>query len=459
MKMDNSGWRFQDLVHYLFEGLLHLYPPRFRDEFSVEIRVVLEKRMREAEEYGGVTWLAVAFQEITQLVISILREGWHEVRMRKEKIMISENQLQEEAGDQGSGIPHLQPAGTPSVLWLAHWTLLVTTAIPVAFIAMAPLAVLFMWLINLGVQAGLWPAAQPSAAELLGSLFSFALVLASAQWYLLRRFLPKPGLWFTVTGAGVLLGALIVGLSLGRVSVQSWDPIWIMAAALPPFGLTLGLAQWLHLRHFLSNAFWIIPIDVLAAGSILLVGRSITSLVELMVLLLPGVITGLGMLLLLSQPQSKPQYETPRKKHWKNNRRLPRLARMGIGVVTLVPLFFVCIWAYAASRLTLAKNEGIYATVEEAVIANNSQGFGGAEVVQIENVHASPSSRNAQPHVWFGGATVYMDRVPAGYNWDHYSAGSYYIHVREGWVLMPEGAFPEFIGWVMELYNMEEVNP
>jgi hypothetical protein len=29
--------------------------------------------------------------------------------------------------------------------------------------------------------------------------------------------------------------------------------------------------------------------------------------------------------------------------------------------------------------------------------------------------------------------------------------------VREGWVHVSEGAFPTFIGWVMELYNLEGV--
>jgi hypothetical protein len=129
-----------------------------------------------------------------------------------------------------------------------------------------------------------------------------------------------------------------------------------------------------------------------------------------------------------------------------------------LGLVALIPLFFACIWIYAASQLALAKNEGIYSTVEAAVIERNSQGFGGAEVVRIENVRAGPNSRTTQPHVWFGTATVYMDRVPAGYTWDHYLAGSYYLHVREGWVHVSEGAMPEFIGWVMELYNMEGVH-
>jgi hypothetical protein len=137
------------------------------------------------------------------------------------------------------------------------------------------------------------------------------------------------------------------------------------------------------------------------------------------------------------------------------SRRFPRLALVGIGVVALVPLFFACSWVYAASQLALAKNGGVYPTVEEAVIERDSQGWGDARVVRIENVRAEPNSRNAQPHVWFGGATVYLDRVPEGHTKTYYSSGSFYLRVREGWVYVPEGAFPEFIGWVMELYNME----
>jgi hypothetical protein len=449
----------QDLVLHLFESLLHLYPPRFRDEFSAEIRAVFVNRMQEAEQRGGTAWLATAFREITQLLMSILREGWHEHRLRKEKTMLPEDQPQKEAGTEGSGAPVLQPAGPPGVLWLAGWTLLMTAAIPAALIAMAPLVVLFTWLINLGVKAGFWPAAQQSTLEILGYLFGFALVLASGQGFLLRRYLPKARSWFLATGAGVLLSALAIGLTLGRFSVPSWDPFWIMAAVLLPLGLVLGLAQWLHLRHFLPNAFWIILIDVLAAGSILLAGGDFTSIFELVVLILPGVISGLGMWLLLNQSSPKLHAQAQRETRQKKDRRLSRRVRVGIGVAALIPLFFVCIWAYAASRLALAKNEGVYPSVEEAVIARNSQGFGGAEVVRIEAVRASVNQHDgSQPHVWFGGATVYMDRVPDGYTWDHYAAGSFYIRVKEGWVHVPEGAFPSFIGWVMELYNMEGVN-
>ncbi len=48
-----------------------------------------------------------------------------------------------------------------------------------------------------------------------------------------------------------------------------------------------------------------------------------------------------------------------------------------------------------------------------------------------------------------------MDRVPQGWDRDHYAAGSYFIRVEEGWVHVSEGALPEFIGWAMEFYGME----
>ncbi len=224
-------------------------------------------------------------------------------------------------------------------------------------------------------------------------------------------------------------------------------------------GLALGLGQWLYLRRYVLNAFWIVPIDILAAGSLLLGGRSFTSLVELVVVLvLPGAISGIGLWLLLRQIRPVMPLQVSTDTLRAERPRYRGLARVGLGLAALVPLFFLCSWVYAASQLALAKNEGIYRTPEEAVIALNSQGWGGAEVVRIDDVRAGPNSHaGAQPHVWFGGATVYLDRVPEGWDRTQFSAGSYFIHVREGWVHVSEGAFPEFIGWVMELYGMEGI--
>ena len=456
--MDDSMGRLQSLVLHLYECLLGLYPPRFRGEFSAEIRAIFLSRMREAEQRGGLAWLDAVFQEITGLVISILRECWHELRVRKEKAMVPDDQLQKDAGAKGGGMPALRPAGTPGALWFTGWTLLTTAAIPVALITTPVLAALFVGLINLGVEAGFWPSAKMFPAEGLGFLISLALTLSLVQWVLLRNFLPRARLWFLATGAGVLLGGLVTGLVLLGSSAQNWDPLLIMAAVLLPVGLALGLAQWLYLRRFLPNAFWIIFIDVLAAGSILLAGRSFTSPAELIVLALPGAITGLGLWLLLRQSHPKVLYPVRIEASREKSRRFPRLALIGIGVVVLFPLFFACSWVYAASQLAMAKNGGVYPTVEEAIVRNNSEGWGGAKVIRIENVHAGLNRQDAQPHVWFGGATVYLDRVPKGHNTTSYSSGSFYLRVRDGWVHVPEGAFPEFIGWVMGLYNLEGVH-
>lgn len=451
--MNDPGWRFR--AKHLFEWLLMLYPPRFRSEFATEIRDIILSRLGEAEKRGGLALLTTAFLEIVGLVTSILYESWHELRVRKEKKMVPEDQLH---NDVGTGMPAMQPAGTPSFLWFTGWTLLTTAALPAAYIMSPLLAVMFMWLINLGVKTGFWSTANSVTPGLVGFLTSFALVLASAQWYLLRNFLPRAWLWFIATGTGVLLGGLATELSTGRSSAQYWPSI--MAAALLQIGLALGLTQWLYLRRFLPNAFWIVFVNLLAAPSILLAGNSFNSLTELIVvLLLPGAITGLGLWLLLNQSHPKMTNEVRIEASRQNSRWLPRRVWTGLGLAAMVPLFFVCIWIYAASQLALAKNEGVYPTVEEAVIGDNSLGWGGARVIAIEDVHAGPNRHDGvQPHVWFGGAKVYLDRVPEGGKRDWYLAGSYYIHVRDGWVLVPEGAFPEFIGWVMELYHMEGVN-
>jgi hypothetical protein len=454
MKMDDSRWPIRNLVLRLFEGLLALYPPRFRREFSTEIRVIILSRMRQADEYGGSAWLAATFQEITGLVISILRECWHERGVRKGKTMVPDDQFQKDVSAEGGGIPAFRPVGAPGVLWFTGWTLLTTAAIPATLIAAPPLAVMFIWLRNLGVRAGFWSTTPDATLDVLSHLIGFALVLASVQWYLLRRFLPRAWLWFIATGAGVLLGGLAVGLSLGS-SLLSWDPLWMMAALLLPVGLVLGLAQWLYLRRFLPNSFWIIFFDVLAAASILLAGRSFTNPAELMILLLPGAITGLGLCLLLNQSYPKMPYQVQIKARRENNRRLPRLGRVGLGLAALVPLFFVCSWVYSASQLALAKNEGIYSTPEDGMLARSQKPDSAGRRVKI--LYAGPNSHDgSQPYIWFVIAEVRESSQASGSDTGSNECsvpGSFFIQTKEGWVYVPEGAFPEFIGFWMKVYG------
>ena len=110
----------------------HSTLPRFRGEFSIEIQAIILSRMGEADGQGEAAWFAAAFQEITGLIISILRERWHEHKLRKEKSMVPEDQLQKEASGEMGGLQLLRPAGAPGALWFTGWTLLTTAAIPAA---------------------------------------------------------------------------------------------------------------------------------------------------------------------------------------------------------------------------------------------------------------------------------------------------------------------------------------
>jgi hypothetical protein len=455
MTMDDRGWPFRRLGLWLFEFLLLLYPPRFRREFAPEIRGVLLSRLREAGRRGGWVWLAAALQEIAALVMSILRERWHERRAQKEKTMVPENSQQAASGQEGLRLLAPRPAGIHAALWLAGWTLLTTAAIPAALFVAPPVTVGFIWLINLGAKAGFWPAAPDSILQVLVRLTSFALVLASVQWFLLRKFLPRVGLWFIATGAGVLIGGLIVALFLSGPSIQSWDPLWLMGAILLPVGLAIGLAQWMYLRRFLPHAFWIIFLDVLAAASILLAGGTFTSVAELMVLGLPGAITGLGLLLLLGPSGPDMQYRVRTEAPRQNDRHWPPLVRVGLALVALVPLFFACTWVYTSSQLALAKNEGLYSSPEQGMLLRTEKAYSPDRSVKI--LSAGPNTFDgSQPYIWYVIAEVRASSRADGSALGRSGCdapGSYFLQTREGWVYLPEGAFPEFIGYWMKVYG------
>jgi len=70
-------------------------------------------------------------------------------------------------------------------------------------------------------------------------------------------------------------------------------------------------------------------------------------------------------------------------------------------------------------------------------------------VERIEIEYAGPNERDGRdPHVWFVSARVWLKgqeryQVP----------GSFFLHVEEGWVHVPEGRLPELVGTWMELLH------
>ena len=362
--------------------------------------------------------------------------------------------LQDKVSEEPSGGLALQASGSRGSGQTVGLIVLSTALLPLALIASTPVMAAFMWIVNLGAGAGFWTEATRSSLGGAGLITCLAVGMAGVQTGLLRRILPRPWLWFMASSALIAITGMAGVAFLGKFLARTSEIMPIMAILLLGVGLLTGIVQWFFLRRTLPRAYFLIIINLLMAGPIFLTGPVITNLIELATfMLLPGAIYGVGYVLLTQSISNRAIPVRPVEKRPRVNRKIWIVT----GIAALIPLFFVFIWVYAASQLALAKSEGAYPTVEEAVIGYHSRGWGDARVVRVTDIQTGPNRENSQPHIWFGTATIMLDRIPEGYIKDTYHAGSFYVHTRDGWVLMPESAFPEFVGWVMELYHMEGV--
>jgi len=431
-----------------------LYPRAFREDYKHEIRAVNKAIMDDACERGFTALMLVFVREMVAIIQSVLvvylssLEDLREAHMKSEIVPGGPQN-----GTQGialSGGP-----GNPKIRWVSGWVLLSVLAIPFAGLLMAPISTFLLAVVNAFSAFGWFTIGSGEITQAIGTLFGLAITTSVTQWWLLRPFLPSAQRWIPVTMAGWLVGGLVIAAEVTLSNSLGLPTMLTFALGAVSIGAILGGAQMLYLRRVIPNAGWWFVINVLAFSSLLLVGRSATSLIEgLVVISLPGLITGVGMRALIIRMPERSGEATVSTQRW--GRSLPRWSLLIFTGLSLILLFFLGTWVYAKSHLALAKNEGIYDTPDEAVLALNSSGWGGAEVIRIENVHAGPNFPNGKlPHVWFGGADVYLDRIPVGGRWDYYAAGSYYLRVEEGWVHVSEGALPEYIGWVMALYDLE----
>jgi hypothetical protein len=410
--------------------------------------------MHEACERGFTALMLVYVREMLAIIQSVLvvylslLEDLREAHMKSEVVPSGPQN-----GTQGialSGGP-----GNPNIRWVSGWVLLSALAIPFAGLLMAPIATFLHAVVNAFSAIGWFTIGSGEITQAIGTLFGLAIATSVTQWLLLRPFLPGAHRWIPVTMAGWLVGGLVIAAEVTLSNSLGLPTMLAFALGAVSIGALIGGAQMLFLRRIMPNAGWWLAINVLAFSSLLLIGRSATSFIEMFVVLsLPGLITGVGMrALIIRMPERSGEADVSTRRR---RRSLPRWGWLIFTGLSLILLFFLGTWVYATAHLTLAKNEGIYDTPEEAVLARNSSSWGGAEVIRIENVLARPNFHDGSlPHVWFGGADVYLDRVPDGGRWDHYAAGSYYLRVEEGWVHIPEGALPEYIGWVMALYGLE----
>lgn len=134
-------------------------------------------------------------------------------------------------------------------------------------------------------------------------------------------------------------------------------------------------------------------------------------------------------------------------------------------LVGMVLLLATSLWpralrAYAIARIESAKREGVYADPVVGMRELIEQSY--REVERVEIVQAGTNSFDgSRPHVWFVTARVYGGvrgdgrTIPEG---DYDYPGSFFLHIEDGWIHVPEGALPRLVGRAMERFELYGCN-
>ena len=136
-------------------------------------------------------------------------------------------------------------------------------------------------------------------------------------------------------------------------------------------------------------------------------------------------------------------------------RHLRRPLLILLASVLAIPVCQASTFLYTVWQVESAKSRGIYSTPEDGMRASMS-GYSGVERVEIEYAGTN-SFDGSNPHVWFVVARTYgHDRSDGEVFGEDESigGGSFFLRVENGWVHVPEGTFPEFVGFGMHLYGV-----
>jgi hypothetical protein len=138
---------------------------------------------------------------------------------------------------------------------------------------------------------------------------------------------------------------------------------------------------------------------------------------------------------------------------------LLRVGLIAICIIAFTLGFMLCSWSFTTSRLNAARSIGIFPSPAEGMLTLVHSGYTGIQEARI--VHAVPETApGGGPHVWFVIACVWAESREDGSavgsaTHDFDFPGSYFVDTQEGWVLMPEGSLPLFVGFWMKVFDLE----
>jgi hypothetical protein len=127
-------------------------------------------------------------------------------------------------------------------------------------------------------------------------------------------------------------------------------------------------------------------------------------------------------------------------------------------VLAILGMSLICVaagWGWTSTQLDKARTQGVYSSPEAGMLGWAEKVYSADREVKI--MSAGPNSlRGYQPQVWYVIAEIHAstryDGSKLGANGCD-APGLFFVETKEGWVYMPEGAFPEIVGFWMKLFG------
>jgi hypothetical protein len=127
-----------------------------------------------------------------------------------------------------------------------------------------------------------------------------------------------------------------------------------------------------------------------------------------------------------------------------------------IGLAAII-LFVGLNWIYTVAVVQWAITQGTYPTAEKGMIERATSYYEGIKKIEIK--YAGPNSFDgSQPHVWYVIARIWAEsklgRPVGSPEKDYETPGGFYLQTKHGWVQIPEGMLPVYLGFWMDVYGM-----
>jgi hypothetical protein len=276
----------------LYGWLVRVYPEWYRHEFGAEMQAVFEQAAEEAASRGWAALARLVGREARDWPVAVWA-AYRQASARKERLAM---------------VNGIAAGSRPRWHFYLGWIAVSAACIPVAWFIAWVVIGRVQQVVGGRIQVG----GQSHITEdfLLSYIFFpvLSLLTGLAQYFILRRYLPRVGWWPAATLLGWLLPFVIVMplvAAVGREVRLALDvprEVSVVASAAMLGGL-VALPQWWLLRRRVRRAGWWLVVNVIGWGVLaLLTGRSIDRAAdEIAAIVMPPLATGVALWLLLNR--------------------------------------------------------------------------------------------------------------------------------------------------------------